>query len=268
MGAEQNARNSIRKHVFVISPNNSGSTLVARALSMCAQAWSLPREGQHMLGFTGPDTIRDNIALTWAATTTSVNLIQNRDLYNWRKTKNAWYFQASATHRDACVFIEKSPPFLLIIDQLLENFQNANFIFLVRNPYPVVEGICRRINNSTCSRKDALLTAANHITQCLRTQKSNIETFGHSGISISYENLCAHPKQTEKLIKNFVPELTDINLKQRIAVKGMYNEIPRNMNFDQLKRLSSSEIKIINTVFEPESELLNYFHYNLVTDCQ
>ncbi len=218
-----------------------------------------------MLGYTGPDTIRHNIALTWAATTANVNIIRNRDLYNWSKTKKAWYFQASATHKDACLFVEKSPPFLLIIDQLLEHFQNANFIFLVRNPYPVVEGICRRISTRSTSRKDALLLSANHITQCLRVQKSNIESFGHSGVFISYEELCASPKQTETRITDLVPELIDLKLTRRIAVKGMYNERPRDMNSDQIERLSDSDVKTINTVFEPHTDLLHYFNYNLMS---
>ena len=41
-------------HLFVICPNNSGSTFLAGALEACRAAWRLPREGQRMHGCAGP----------------------------------------------------------------------------------------------------------------------------------------------------------------------------------------------------------------------
>ena len=39
--------------------------------------------------------------------------------------------------------LHQVPPFLLLVDQLERHFRNAKFLFTVRNPYAVCEGICR-----------------------------------------------------------------------------------------------------------------------------
>ena len=45
---------TIETHLFVVSPNNSGSTFLSLALAACRQAWSLPDESRLVHGFAGP----------------------------------------------------------------------------------------------------------------------------------------------------------------------------------------------------------------------
>ena len=44
---------TIETHLFVVSPNNSGSTFLSLALAACRQAWSLPDESRLVHGFAG-----------------------------------------------------------------------------------------------------------------------------------------------------------------------------------------------------------------------
>ncbi len=62
-----------------------------------------------------------------------------RSSNSWR----LWHFQAFARDPAASVFYTKTPHFLLHVDELARHFPNARFLFMVRNPYAVCEGICR-----------------------------------------------------------------------------------------------------------------------------
>ena len=41
------------------------------------------------------------------------------------------------------MFVAKSPPHVLHVAQLARHFRNTPFLFMVRSPYAVCEGICR-----------------------------------------------------------------------------------------------------------------------------
>ena len=42
------------------------------------------------------------------------------------------------------MFVTKSTQHVLHVEQIVRHFRNARFLFMVRNPYAVCEGICRR----------------------------------------------------------------------------------------------------------------------------
>lgn len=266
LGADQDIEKRVKTHLFVIGPNQSGSTFVTRAIERCSATWSMAREGQHMLGYHGPDTLHHDIALTWASSSKSVDFMRSRANYNWGKTRKAWYFQAQAARQDASIFVTKSPPFLLIADQLAEHFKQVRFLFLIRNPYAVVEGICRRTIKQESERAEALRLAAEHIMTCFEYQKQNIETYRSTGLFLSYEKICSQPLESGRKVQDLIPELTELDFNQRIAVKGMYDELLRNMNEDHIGRLGPQDILTINEVFASKLDLMRFFGYELLAD--
>jgi len=219
-----------------------------------------------MLGYHGPDTLHHDIPLTWASTSESVDFIRARANYDWGKNRKAWYFQAQAARRDASIFVTKSPPFLLITDQLVEHFERVRFLFLVRNPYAVVEGICRRTAKQESQRAEALKLAASHIMNCFEYQKRNIQCYQATGLFLSYESICSQPLESANKLQRLIPELTELDFDQRIAVKGMYDERLRNMNDDHIGRLSLQDIQTVNDVFTRKLDLMRFFGYQLLTD--
>lgn len=219
-----------------------------------------------MLGYHGPDTLHQGIALTWASSSKSVNFMKDRSHYDWEKTQKAWYFQAQAARRDASIFVTKSPPFLLITDQLVEHFKQPRFLFLLRNPYAVVEGICRRTIVQESGRREALRNAAEHIMTCFDYQKHNIETYRSSGLFLTYESICSQPVASAQKVRDLIPELAELDFNQRIAVKGMYDELLRNMNDDHIGRLGPQDIRTINEVFVTKLDLMRFFGYELLAD--
>lgn len=133
----------IEKHLFDLS-QQQWINFFENILQTCNNTWNLKREAQWIYGYKGPTTQTVNKPLIWASSKESLDILLDKSLYAWKITKKAWYFQAFSKTNIASIFTTKTPPFLLIVDQLKQNFFNTYFIFMVRNPYAVVEGISRR----------------------------------------------------------------------------------------------------------------------------
>ena len=204
---------AIAAHLFVVAPNNSGSTFLREALATSAATWNLARDGQRMAGFVGPVTWksiepgRERPGLLWAADDHWLETFATASLYDWPRTRRAWYFQARSRQPDASVFVTKSPPFLLVVDELSRHFRNARFLFMVRNPYAVCEGICRAYRKEGLARADLPAMAAEHVATCLERQRGNIDTHADQGAFFHYETLCAEPERVAAQIATLVPQL-------------------------------------------------------------
>lgn len=255
----------VRTHLFGVAPNNSGSSFLKEALATCRGTWNLEREGQHMLGFVGPTT-REKGALIWSVESKWLERIRDRGAYDWPRTRKAWYFQAFARDPLAPVFYTKAPPFLFCVDELARHFHNAKFLFMARNPYAVCEGICRNLAAAGLARgRDLPTAAARHVVNCLDRQRRNIESRTGNGVFFSYEEMCDAPEAVEKRISGLVPELGDLNLRQRLSVKrGSYDEMLTNMNRRQIARLEAEQIAAFNRVFGERRDLFDYFGYELM----
>ena len=266
-------------HLFVICANNSGSTFLNSALGTCRAIWRLPAEGQRMPGFRGPRTSFgpgvDEPGMIWAAREDSLRCFADPNAYDWPSTRKAWYFQASASHPRASVFLTKSPPFLLQTAALARHFRNARFLFMVRDPYAVCEGICRNFRRRFPSDYQRLFdscearlaeTAAVHVVACMEAQRRNIERWTTSGVFFTYEAMCAAPERTAARIQELVPQLDDLELRQRLPVKGAYHAMLTDMNARQIERLSGVEVAALNRVFARAHGLLGAFGYREIDD--
>ena len=182
-----------------------------------------------------------------------------------RKTTNqkAWFSQATARKADASVFVEKSPPFLLLARQLRASFTNTRFIIMVRDPYAAYEGILRRRGDFAELNKDPRVVAADHLAACLEWQQRNVLEHGDISATFTYEELCAEPSDCVARIARVVPELGDLRLDEAIEVKGMYYEQLRDMNEEQIGRLTQEDLDIASSVFGRHQEVLDYFGYRL-----
>ena len=273
-GADFDMEHVLDAHLFVICANNSGSTFLNAALGTCLAAWRLPAEGQRMPGFRGPRTSFgpgvDAPGMIWAAREETLRRFADADAYDWPHTRKAWYFQASASDARASVFVTKSPPFLLQVAALAQHFRNARFLFMVRDPYAVCEGICRNFRRRFPNDYQRLFggcevrlaeAAAAHVTACMEAQRRNIERWTTSGVFFTYEAMCAVPEEVAARIQALVPQLDDLNLRQRLPVKGAYHEMLTDMNARQIERLSGVEVAALNRVFGKARGLLGAFGY-------
>ena len=263
-GAGRDRRSRITTNLFIICANNSGSTFLKNALATSRRTWNLTVEGQFMFGFAGPNT-RTHGRLLWGADPRWREILADDGAYDWPRNRHVWYFQASALEPDATVFTTKAPPFLLHVEALNRHFRNARFLFMVRNPYAVCEGIWRyRQDQPVPPGRRLFEAAAEHVAYCLERQQRNLETHAHLGAFFTYEAMCDEPERVERQIRSLVPEIDDLKLRQRLRVKGLYDETLTNMNARQIARLTPAQIAAANRVFEERRGVLEHFGYSLL----
>ena len=270
-GAGRDLRRVVTTHLFGITMNHAGSTFLMSAIATSRAVWSLPFEGQFALGYAGPRLDRGRLAgalKIWGSRRRWREALADADAYDWGRIRAAWYFQARARDPRAPVFFTKSPPHLLVVDELARRFPNPRFLFLVRNPYAVCEGICRFREARGLGPSDGSLpeVAARHAVTCLEVQRRNVAAHGARGVFFTYETMCAEPERVAAMIRRLVPELDDLDLRQRLPVKGQYDEMLTDMNERQIARLPPGRIAAFNRVFRPHRELLDHFGYDLLTD--
>ena len=274
-GANRNLSRLVRTHLFVICPNNSGSSFLAGALERCRAVWRLPQEGMQIRGFAGPVPGRDRggvPSLLWASAQHWIDLFADPGNHDWPRTRKAWHFHCFAHDPNASVFVTKSPPHLLCVEQLAEHFRGAKFLFMVRNPYAVCEGVCRRHRTRLPARHLNALAglgmtlpeaAAAHVVNCLAWQRRNIKAHRRRGVFLTYEEMCGRPEAVTRRIQALAPELGDLDLRRRIAAKD-YDEPLTNMNPRQLARLDGGRIAAFNKVLRRHRDLLAWFGYDLM----
>ena len=282
----------VRTHLFVIAPNNSGSTFLALALASCRRAWSLPVESRDVAGYIGPMARRHwrpaalwngdprvlaGSARIWAGEPRWREALADESAYDWAGNLASWRFHASSPAADADVFVAKSPLDICAVDAFARHIPAARFLFMVRNPYALCEGICHtlrgrlRLKLPVCTRAEPMpieSAAARHVAACLALQRANWRAHRQRGTLFAYERMCAEPERVAEQIAALVPALSDLKLRQRLAIRmtrfRRYNEVLRDMNAQQLARLDSAQIAAFNRVFRDHEDTLAYFGYPIM----
>ena len=152
------------KHLFILCPPASGSTLLWKILRTSPHVSALPAEGQ---------TLVPEILFTRAR--------WNPDLpVPWDKVKEKWF---TAWDLSKPILLEKSPSHLVRAGQLQHHFPASFFLVMMRNPYAVCEGIKRRW------RKDLGYAAIARLWLTWAGQQASNRQQLHNVLSLSYEEL-------------------------------------------------------------------------------
>ncbi len=236
------------KYLFILSLPNSGSTLLSKILTtsknVSANNTQGTCEGQTLptvrkLMFDHDERWNEQLTLDWA-------YIQAE----WRK-----YWDVTRP-----VLLEKSPPNLIRAKSIITHFQPSYFIILIRNPYAICDGFLNRKKNPWEAE-----VAAKFVIHQLKLQRKNAEQLSNRLI-LSYEFLTTKPTEFKCQLLEFLPEISDI---QTDITFNVHNKIGKamtlqNLNPIKINRLTSAQIKTINTVFLPEKETLNYFNFPIL----
>lgn len=252
-----------KTHLFILAPNNSGSTLLRKYLEKSFFARYLNQEAQHTQGFVGPSSRGTGLRLLWAHSRDALSQFTDVSAYDWKKSNQAWLENSIVNSNKATVLVTSSPPFLLMLNQLDQFFPDARFILLVRDPYAIVEGIYRRRSLQPVPEADCYRAAAQHAMRCLQYQRENIQQNLENSVSFSYEDLCDHTDMVKKSIQTLVPEFLDLNFDAEVSVKGKPSAPIKNKNTEQIKRIDKNGFNTINDVFIHHQELLDSFGYSL-----
>lgn len=132
--------------IFLLSLPRSGSTLVQRVLSTYPEV-ATTSEPWLLLPFLTPLEPEMPLATGWQGTVNDAfrdfiaELPRAEEDYLERLRPFAEQLYADAAHDDARYFLDKTPPYHWIVEQLFKVFPDAKFVFLWRNPLSVVASV-------------------------------------------------------------------------------------------------------------------------------
>lgn len=238
--------------LFVVGATNSGTTVLTRLLERHPQIRGLSKEGQ-FLSLALPRPEDEGHGRLWAL---------QPELYRWTEADDpsptlrckydwSWHYD-----RRPGILLEKSPPNLLRMRWLQENFAPARFLVIIRNPYAVCEGICRRRPDCTIEQAARQWVAAHEIMFEDLPKITNV-------LRVSYEQICDQPLATLESIRTF------LELKQPFerstleeGFKFRHGDYERatltNYNQQAIDRLAESDIASISQIAGPMMQRLEY----------
>jgi hypothetical protein len=232
--------------VFIISQPRSGSTLLQRILGSHAEIVisSEPWLMLHPVYGTREAGISSEYSADWAARGVNEfleNYTDGPEVYDdgIRAFAKTIYFNAMAKGNGR-YFVDKTPRYLLILDDLLRLFPQAKFIFLLRNPLSVLSSI---VNSQISHDLSTLERFREELLDGPQAMLQAIEQLGDQAIVIRYEEFVTEPEeQTARLCAaigvEYQPGMTEYS--EAEPIKGFMQD---RTGIDQHDRPSATRIE-------------------------
>lgn len=184
--------------IFILSLPRSGSTLLQRVLGghpevgVSSEPWLLlhPAYGRRSEG------ILTDYDADWAA------LAVNEFLQHYTDGDDAYddgvrafarsIYGNAMRHAGAHRFVDKTPRYVMIMDDLLRWFPEAKFVFLLRNPLAVLASI---VNTQIQHDLTALERFRNELLRGPQALAAGIARLGERAIVMRYEQFVAEPER-------------------------------------------------------------------------
>lgn len=134
--------------IFLLSISRSGSTLIQRiiaahdGISTASEPWLLLPHG-YTLRRRGIDAEYEHPLLVEAIEDFGERLPRGREDYLEAARDFALRLYAKAAAADDVYFLDKTPPYSLVVEEIVELFPEAKFVFLWRNPLSVLASLVR-----------------------------------------------------------------------------------------------------------------------------
>ena len=245
------------KWLFLVGCYNSGTTLLADILGKHPEISGLPTEGH----FITDQFVKDyevGLPRMWAGREELFRLTECDLGPDPVQVKKDWGMRWNLSKK---ILLEKSPPNTVRTRWLNQHFFPAYFVGIIRNGYAVAEGIKRKAN-------PLHLRDGWSIEQCALQWKRSLEVleedsaFLDNFIWVKYEDLVDQTDKELERITDFikVERFKKFNTKSSIVIHER-NEPIRNMNQENIERLTDSQILAINEI---AGETLINYGYQLI----
>lgn len=249
-----------KKWVFIVGCYNSGTSLLLKTLASHPDISGLD-EG---VSFTPQLVTPEDLGWTrmWSKVLEEMRAIERNTPPDAKKVKQDW-----GLHLDTrkSVLIEKSIANSIRIHWLQENFENAHFIFLVRNGYATAEGIRRKVKKRNGSiptqygdTYPIALCAEQWVinNQLIEQDLSTVANFKR----VRYEDFCENPKEMIETLWRFMglEPVSEWFAEEQTWKVHEKNLNIQNLNAASIARLSVDDIQSIETVAADVLQLYNY----------
>ena len=191
--------------VFLLSVPRSGSTLLQRllathpAIATVSEPWILlPLLSQlNERGIYAP--YAHNVAVR-ALDDFAAELPNGKDDLRLALRRFALDLYSRVARSDARYFLDKTPRYHLVIDELIRTFPDAKFIFLWRNPLAVLSSITRTWTRNRWYPYHYTLDLYYGLPNLLRCRAE----LGDDAVSVAYEDLVADPENTMRAVFGYL----------------------------------------------------------------
>lgn len=246
----------IEKPIFIFGCCNSGTTILWNVLKEHKDLSGPEVEGQDLEEL--PDSMKHNLGKAtfrlWAHPKFKLCYYSTESDYK-EENKNEIIDVYKKYLKSGTRFIAKSPADTLRARLIQSYFPDAYFIAIVRNGYAVSEGIVRKRKEDPDRPqfKGLYTTIDEAAEQWFRANTIIVshEKFLKKYKIIKYEDLVENPKETLNSVLNFC------NLDNR---DFSIPSFAKNLNEEQISRLSEYEIETITRIAQP---MLIHFGYEL-----
>ena len=230
-------------HLFLLSINNSGSSILHEKIRQSKYTTTLPDEGQFIQGFAGPNPFVLNCPYMFSERYHDFALERN---YDWHSIKTLW----NSFWKEDLIKVEKSPPNVVRAHMLKRHFQNSKFIIQVRNPYQIVTSILKLRPDISVER------SCMHVSSCFFEQYKNY--YSYTDKVIKYEDMIYNKDNVNNIFKDL--GIIDFDLDVNSNPVKQYTE-SKIKNFD--KPVPDKVYKVGKDIFQSVKEEINFFGYEL-----
>ncbi|MCB4399721.1 hypothetical protein [Synechococcus sp. MU1625] len=240
------------KYIFLISPNNSGTTIASQFITSKLEKCYLPPKGNHE-GLKFKKIWRTvNKAKKW-----------NPDVpINYELAKEIW--EKRALKSQCTSFFEASPPNLCHLEQIIREFNNCTIIFWISNPYLYIGSCVNRYGKKEFH--NAVSNATNRWIKRATIQRQNHFILPKAS-QLNYEDFCKEPDEYLKKKIGSILELQErpgrITGKKTTKIPTVMNMTPKSLAF-----LGKSGLSIINQKLQENEEIIDYFNYQIVSSSE
>lgn len=238
---------------FIVGCNNSGTSLLQRALENTGQISTLPMEGQ-MYTRVFKRARKRGHERVWAEYLDELIVPRDAPLDSAPRLLFDW--MRDLTHPIAPVIVEKTPANVARMGWLDRALPTAHFIGLVRNGYAVVEGIRRK-------GRQPIVHAARHwnaVNELLLKESVGVRHY----LEVRYEDLVDQPETTARRVADFLgleSAAMSAALQARYQIRNMAEGEAsgvRNFNQGSFARLTGEECA---EIIRHASPMLDHFGY-------
>ncbi|MDP6437681.1 MAG: sulfotransferase [Gammaproteobacteria bacterium] len=189
--------------IFIISLPRSGSTLLQRVLAghqeVCTS--SEPWIMLHPAYGRGAKNIYTDYGADWAQLGVDQfleNYTDGADIYDDGIRAFAQTIYANALQKGGgSWFLDKTPRYVIIVDDLVELFPAAKFIFLIRNPLSVLASV---VNTQISHDLTTLERFGRELTRGPGGILGGINSLGDKAIILHYEKFVEQPEESLQMV--------------------------------------------------------------------
>jgi len=240
--------------LFIITPPYSGSTALSELLNTSYRTMILQEraEGQWLIpGLCEKDR--------W-----------NQDKkVDYDSVKATWLSRFQMVQRltgNVDVVIEKSPPNMMRIEELASQFNSYSFIANNRNPYANCASILYRQHDAKAITSKQRKSILKDLTKKWMEKSQRIrELIEKLNIPLlTYEDFCKKPSSVIDILNLPKGVAESINTEAKVKVKDYKPQKISNQNDRQISNLTPEEIKLISSILESNTQLLEFFNYEVI----